>query len=93
MTEEKNRENKTYDLKIIKWLFQFAKPYKLFMILSFVLMLFAALLELAIPYLAKVAIDSYLTPPWAKIYRTAEDENTFNKITEKLLLFVVFMKM
>ena len=62
MTEEKNRENKTYDLKIIKWLFQFAKPYKLFMILSFVLMLFTALLELTIPYLAKVAIDSYLTP-------------------------------
>ena len=89
MTEEKNRENKTYDLKIIKWLFQFAKPYKLFMILSFVLMLFAALLELAIPYLAKVAVDSYLTPPWAKIYRTAEDENTFDKISSKYKDWVI----
>ena len=55
------------------------------MILSFVLMLFAALLELAIPYLAKVAIDSYLTPSWAKIYRTAEDENTFDIISPGLL--------
>ena len=89
MTEEKNRENKTYDLKIIKWLFQFAKPYKLFMILSFVLMLFAALLELAIPYLAKVAVDSYLTPPWAKIYRTAEDENIFNNISYKYKDWVI----
>jgi len=83
MTEEMNRENKTYDLKIIKWLFQFAKPYKLFMILSFVLMLFAALLELAIPYLAKVAVDSYLTPSWAKMYQTSEDENVFDKISSK----------
>jgi ATP-binding cassette subfamily B protein/subfamily B ATP-binding cassette protein MsbA len=83
MTEEKNRENKTYDIKIVKWLFQFAKPYKLFMILSFVLMLFAALLELAIPYLTKVAVDSYISPPWAKIYRTTEDENVFKNISSK----------
>ncbi|NIP38553.1 MAG: ABC transporter ATP-binding protein [Candidatus Dadabacteria bacterium] len=89
MTEEKSRENnksrgnKTYDMKIIKWLFRFGRPYKLFMILSFVLMLFAAFLELTIPYLAKVAVDSYITPSWAKIYKTSEDEDIFRQISLK----------
>ena len=83
MTEEKNRENNTYDIKIIKWLLQFGKPYKLFMILSFVLMLFAALLELSIPYLTKVAVDSYISPSWAKLYRTTEDEDVFIHISSK----------
>lgn len=83
MTQVKNTEKKTYDIKILKWLFHFARPYRVFMTISFVLMIFAALLELAIPYLAKIAVDNYITPSWAKIYRTSADEKIFTNITKK----------
>ncbi|NIT13943.1 MAG: hypothetical protein GTN99_06805, partial [Candidatus Dadabacteria bacterium] len=83
MTEDKFMNNKTYDLKIIGWLFEFARPYRLFMVISFILMIFAALLELAIPYLAKVAVDGYINPSWAKIYKTSQDKNIYHSTIAK----------
>ena len=62
--EEPGRGRKTYDLKIIKWLYGFTGPYRKYMFLSLVLMLVTAALELAVPFIAKVAVDKYIYPSW-----------------------------
>ena len=62
--EEPGRGKKTYDLKIIKWLYGFSGPYRKYLFLSLALMLMTAALELAVPYIAKVAVDKYIYPSW-----------------------------
>ncbi len=62
--EEKKKGKKTYDLTIIKWLFSLTGPYRKFMALALVFMLCTALLELAVPLIAKTAIDKYIYPSW-----------------------------
>lgn len=61
--EEKKRST-TYDLKILGWLLGYLKPYRVFMTLSLVFMISTALLEVAVPYLTKQAVDNYIYPPW-----------------------------
>ncbi len=62
--EEAKKNKKTYDLKIIKWLYSYTKPYRTFMFLALVFMLLTAALELTVPYLAKLAVDKYIYPSW-----------------------------
>jgi len=62
-----DKVGKTYDLKILSWLFGYTKPYRILLILSLIFMIFTAGLELLIPYLAKVAVDSYIYPSWREI--------------------------
>lgn len=63
-SDEAKRGKKTYDLKIIKWLFGYTGPYRSFMFLALVLMLLTAALELTVPYIAKLAVDNYIYPSW-----------------------------
>ncbi|MCL4246435.1 MAG: hypothetical protein KJ002_15085, partial [Candidatus Dadabacteria bacterium] len=62
--EEPGRGRKTYDLKIIKWLYGFTGPYRKYMFLSLVLMLVTAALALAAAVSAKVDVDKYIFPSW-----------------------------
>ncbi len=48
---------KVYDSRLMKRLIRYAKPYKWFIIISIILLLFITAFELAQPYLIKVAID------------------------------------
>lgn len=57
-------DGKTYDIQIIKWLYGFTGPYRAYMALALVFMLVTALLELAVPYIAKIAVDRYIYPSW-----------------------------
>jgi len=63
-SEEAKKGTKTYDWKIIKWLFGFTGPYRTFMALALIFMLVTAALELTIPYIAKLAVDKYIYPSW-----------------------------
>ncbi len=63
---EKEERTTTYDLKILKWLMSYLRPYRIFMILSLTFMICTALLEVLVPYLTKQAVDSYIYPPWRK---------------------------
>ena len=63
-TEEIRKGKKTYDVKIIKWLFGLTGPYRKFMALALLFMILTALLELAVPLIAKSAIDKYIYPSW-----------------------------
>jgi ABC-type multidrug transport system fused ATPase/permease subunit len=62
--EEAKKGKKTYDLKIIKWLYSYTGPYRTFMFLALVFMIITAALELTVPYIAKLAVDNYIYPSW-----------------------------
>ena len=59
---EEKRLDKPYDVKMIKWLYPFVKSYRLFFIISVLLVVFITLLDLSIPYVTKIAIDRYIVP-------------------------------
>ena len=74
---------KTYELKIIRWLFKYCRPYTKFMIICFVLMVITAMLELLVPYLAKIAVDKYISPSWTilkiPIIKSEYEKNIISK--------------
>ena len=72
--EEKKRTT-TYDIKIIKWLLSYIKPNKPFFILSLILMILTAVLEVSIPYLTKDAVDNYIYPTWVMSDKTIKGIN------------------
>ena len=59
---EKEGQDKQLDRKTMSKLFKYVRPYKTLLVLTIFLLLITALLEVAGPYLIKVAIDSYITP-------------------------------
>jgi len=82
--EENKKGKKTYDLTIIKWLFGLTGPYRKFMALALLFMVFTALLELAVPLIAKTAIDKYIYPSWRiAAFTTSERDKKFEAVLEK----------
>jgi len=59
---EEDQLGKTYDLKLIKRLFPFVKPYGLIFLFAILMLGMITLLDLAIPYVTKEAIDRYIVP-------------------------------
>lgn len=53
---------KTADIGLLRRIYPFAAPYKLLLIGALVLMSGITVLELAVPYVTKVAIDRYIVP-------------------------------
>jgi len=59
---EEKKLGKPYDIKILRRLYPFAGPYRLFFILSIFLVIIITLLDLSLPYITKIAIDRYIVP-------------------------------
>ncbi len=59
---EKEGQDKQLDWKTASKLFKYVRPYKTLLVLTIFLLLITALLQIAGPYLIKVAIDNYITP-------------------------------
>lgn len=59
---EEDKLGRHYNAKILKRLYPFARPYKLFFLISIGLVSFITLLELSLPYVTKIAIDRYIVP-------------------------------
>ena len=59
---EEQQLGKSYDLKLLKRLLPFLKPHRWMISVSIVLVMFITLLDLAIPYVTKIAIDQYIVP-------------------------------
>ena len=59
---EETRLGKTYDLRLLKRIYPFARPYRLLLFGSIGLVLLITLLDLALPYVTKIAIDRYIVP-------------------------------
>ena len=59
---EEKQLGKSYDIRLLKRLFPFLKPYHLMILASIFLVMLITLLDLAIPYVTKIAIDQYIVP-------------------------------
>jgi ATP-binding cassette subfamily B protein len=59
---EEEQLGKPYDVKLLSRLFPYTKPYKLLLCSSVILVIVITLLELALPYVTKIAIDRYIVP-------------------------------
>ena len=57
---EEDQLGKPYDLRLLKRLFPYVRPYNLLFLLSIGLVTAITVLDLALPYLTKVAIDRYI---------------------------------
>lgn len=81
--EKKKSGNRTYDIKILGWLLGFGKKYRAHFALAFAFMCATAALEIAIPYLTKVAVDRHIRPSWSRTQGKAEAEKTFLAVGQK----------
>jgi ATP-binding cassette subfamily B multidrug efflux pump len=59
---EEKHLGKPYDVKLLKRLYPYTKPYKLMLLGSIVLIVLITLLDLSLPYVTKIAIDRYIVP-------------------------------
>ncbi|MGD8290846.1 MAG: ABC transporter ATP-binding protein [Desulfobacterales bacterium] len=59
---EESKLGKTYDVKLLKRLSPFTRPYRLMLFGSIALVLLITCLDLALPYVTKIAIDRHIVP-------------------------------
>jgi len=80
---EESHLGKPYDVKLLKRLYPFIHPYKLMILWAIVLVLGITALDLALPYVTKVAIDRYIVPQTqdgvGEDLQTAETRNRYFK--------------
>ncbi len=60
---EEKKLGKPYDLRLLRRLFPFAMPYGRIFAAAIALVVLITLLDLALPYVTKIAIDRYIVPP------------------------------
>jgi ATP-binding cassette subfamily B multidrug efflux pump len=59
---EEKQLGKPYDVKLLRRLYPYTKPYKFLFLCSIVLVIFITFLDLSLPYVTKIAIDRYIVP-------------------------------
>ncbi len=59
---EEDRLDKVYDLRLLRRLYPFVRPYRLFLAGVIVLVSLITLMELSLPYITKMTIDRYIVP-------------------------------
>ena len=79
---EESDLGKTYDIKLLKRLYPFSRPYRLLLFGSIGLVLLITVLDLALPYVTKVAIDRYIVPTTGEV---AAEKAPENKIKERVI--------
>ena len=72
---EESKLGKPYDIKLLKRLYPFTRPYWLMLIGSIGLVILMTGLDLALPYVTKVAIDRYIVPAMDVIAAGKASEN------------------
>ena len=59
---EEEKLGKPYDVKMLRRLYPFTKPYKRLILYSILLVIIITLFDLSLPYITKIAIDRYIVP-------------------------------
>ena len=62
---EETKLGKPYDIKLLKRLYPFTRPYRSLLFWSIGLVLLITALDLSLPYVTKIAIDRYIVPQMA----------------------------
>ncbi|MFC1817050.1 ABC transporter ATP-binding protein, partial [Thermodesulfobacteriota bacterium] len=68
---EEKKLGKPYDVKMLKRLYPFSRPYKRLLLCSILLVMLITLLDLSLPYVTKIAIDRYIVPAQFTVDETA----------------------
>jgi ATP-binding cassette subfamily B multidrug efflux pump len=74
---EEDQLGKPYDLRLLRRLFPYVRPYGLLFLLSIAFVTAITALDLALPYLTKVAIDRYIVQDIAKDRSGTTQEQRF----------------
>jgi ATP-binding cassette subfamily B multidrug efflux pump len=64
---EEGKLGKPYDYRLLGRLIHYAFPYKKIIMLALVLTMLITFLDLALPYLSKIAIDRYIIGAWYRV--------------------------
>jgi len=59
---EEEQLGRTYDVRLLRRLYPFSRPYRGLLVLSVLLVIVITLFDLSLPYVTKIAIDRYIVP-------------------------------
>ena len=59
---EEKELGKPYDVKLLRRLYPFSRPYHRWLLSAILLVVMITLLDLSLPYITKIAIDRYIVP-------------------------------
>jgi len=80
---EEGKLGKPYNLKLMKRLARFARPYTQKVVAGLLLSILVALFDLCVPYLTKIAIDRYILASWYEISGKMLSDSTYGKLKER----------
>ncbi len=60
--EENEIQDKGFDIELMRRLMSYAKPFTGLLVLSFIMILLATAVDLAMPWMIKIAIDDFISP-------------------------------
>ncbi len=80
---EEKQLGKPYDVKLLRRLYPYTRPYKLLLFCSIIIVILITLIDLSLPYITKIAIDQYIVPQvrsaGTRISDTAENKIRYLK--------------
>jgi ABC-type multidrug transport system fused ATPase/permease subunit len=80
---EEGRLGRPYDLRLLRRLGRYGIPYKKTMAVALLLTIGITLLDLALPYLSKIAIDRYILSSWYALDIRAAEPREASRLLEK----------
>ena len=81
---EEGKLGKPYDIRLMRRLTRYAYPYKKVILFALLLTLLITLMDLALPYLSKIAIDRYILATWHRLGLASLQQPVRNEITDAL---------
>ncbi len=81
---EEGKLGKPYDLSLMRRLSHYAYPYKKVILFALLLTMLITLMDLALPYLIKIAIDRYILATWYRVNLADLEQPVRKEITEAL---------
>ena len=80
---EEGKLGKAYNFRLLKRLAHYARPYRKIISYALLLTVLITVLDLALPYLAKIAVDRYILSSWYRVNLTAMKKISGGAFTKK----------
>ena len=80
---EEGHLGRPYNVRLLRRLIPYAKPYRRAILAALVLILLITLFDLAIPYLPKIAIDRYILSLWYPVNQQATEREVLRDFNQK----------
>jgi len=81
---EEGKLGKPYDLSLVRRLTHYAYPYKKVILFALLLTMLITLMDLALPYLSKIAIDRYILATWYRLSLASLEQPVRKELTKAL---------